>query len=782
MAAKSSEQAQSSASSILKEVDFAWDEPPPYELHSSGTILASSSALKVDGTLDIDFASSAPEELDKSLPSYPTATAEPAPVPLRPCPLLNIVIQVVGSRGDVQPFIALGTALHRYGHRVRLATHDVFADFVRRAGLGFYPIGGDPEELMSYMVRNPGLLPSLDSLRGGDIPRKRHMIHEMLQGCWDACISPDPVSQGPFIANAIIANPPSFAHVHCGQALGIPVHMMFTMPWTATRAFPHPLANVKAQSVSKSTANYLSYGIVDLMTWQGLGDVINGWRVKDLKLDPVPASMGPDIVSTLEIPYTYCWSPTLVAKPQDWGSNIDVCGFFMREEPVYTPPEDLASFLRAGQVPVYVGFGSIVLEDARKMTEVIMQACKSAQVRVIISRGWSKLGGNDANTNDIFYLGDCPHEWLFRQVSAVVHHGGAGTTACGLYNARPTVIVPFFGDNGAGPMPIPHKNLNSQNLASAIEFCLTPQAQQAARAIADQMHREHGVDTAVQSFHRHLGIPEIACDVLPQYAADWVCRSKRSKGLIKLSHAALKVLVAEKELKISDVTPYRPKEYYTDVKRWDPLTASASSTLGIMTDFTSALGGTLIDPYKEYKKVRTNGNDGGSASLAAAGAVGKGFASMGTGLTRGTLVDMPLALTEGLRNAPKVYGDDVKDHGKVTDWKSGGTVAVKNFGTGFYEAITDIVTKPYAGAKEEGTLGFVKGIGKGSMNMVMKPGSAMFGLLAYPAQGIYESMKDHKKKPVRYKVEAGKLASFERYSLSRPDMSTSQIVATFESI
>lgn len=137
----------------------------------------------------------------------------------------------------------------------------------------------------------------------------------------------------------------------------------------------------------------------------------------------------------------------------------------MRQEPAYVPPDDLAQFLAIRPMPVYIGFGSIVLEDAKKMTETVVQACKAAKVRVVISRGWSKLGGNDPNTEDVFYLGDCPHglfirkkgnysnmiltklqEWLFKRVAAVVHHGGAGTTACGLYNARPTVIVPFFGE------------------------------------------------------------------------------------------------------------------------------------------------------------------------------------------------------------------------------------------------------------------------------------------------------------------------------------------------
>src|SRR3954465_15314069 len=111
------------------------------------------------------------------------------------------------------------------------------------------------------MVRNPGLIPSMESMRQGDVGKKRRMIKEMLDGCWEACFQPDSVSQEAFVANAIIANPPSFAHVHCAQALSIPVHIMFTMPWTATQAFPHPLANLKSSNVGPSATNWLSYGV-----------------------------------------------------------------------------------------------------------------------------------------------------------------------------------------------------------------------------------------------------------------------------------------------------------------------------------------------------------------------------------------------------------------------------------------------------------------------------------------------------------------------------------------
>ena len=119
------------------------------------------------------------------------------------------------------------------------------------------------------MVKNPGLMPTMSSLREGEIGKKREMIAEILAGCWSSCISPDPVTQEPFVANAIIANPPSFAHVHCAEALGVPLHIVFTMPWSPTRSFPHPLANVKNTTTDRRLANFVSYGMVQLLTWNG---------------------------------------------------------------------------------------------------------------------------------------------------------------------------------------------------------------------------------------------------------------------------------------------------------------------------------------------------------------------------------------------------------------------------------------------------------------------------------------------------------------------------------
>ncbi|CAG8019211.1 unnamed protein product [Penicillium salamii] len=718
---------------------------------------------------------------------------------------LNIVIQIVGSRGDVQPFIALGNELLRYGHRVRLATHDMFEGFVRESGLEFYPIGGDPRELMAYMVKTPGLIPSMKSLRAGEIRRKRVMIREMLDGCWSSCIEPDMVTGRPFVADAIIANPPSFAHVHCAQALSIPVHLMFTMPWTNTRSFPHPLANFNADGPDQDFKNYASYDIVNWLTWQGTGDVVNRWR-KDLDLDEVATFEGPHLARILKVPFTYCWSPALVPKPVDWPSHIDVCGFFFRDTPSYEPPKDLQDFLASGPPPIYVGFGSIVLQDPVMINAIIVEAVKAAGVRAIISKGWSNLKGND--TENIYFIGDCPHEWLFQHVAAVVHHGGAGTTACGLRNAKPTIIVPFFGDQpfwgamvaaaGAGPAPIPCHELSVDILAEGIKYCLTDLAIKAASAIATKMDSETGIKAAVSSFHRHLPLERLSCDMCPGNPAVWTYSTGKME--FKMSNIAAATLVARnlldpKRLKIHALNPI-----VIENRRWDPITGGASAVMGTATDLGGSVLGLFYKPFEEYQNAQvtrrerplsnssikaskrpesscstesrglqtTNESTASSleptsstsstsnvssvsqrpsthrgARLAGkmAGASVTSLANFVPTALKGMTVDIPLAMTEGMRNVPRLYGETPMDYGAVTGIKSGFALAGKGLTLGMVEAMSDLVVKPYQGARQDGAKGAVKGIGKGMANMTSKAGCAMFGVMVYPSSGIAKTLK-----------------------------------------
>ena len=180
-------------------------------------------------------------------------------------PRLAIVILIVGTRGDVQPFIALAKALLGCGHRVRIATHETFRKFVRENDIEFYPLAGDPSDLMSFMVKNAGIVPSVSSIVAGDVIKSRRIIGEILKSTWKACIENDDETGMPFIAEAIIANPPSYGHMHCAQKLQIPLHMMFTMPWSPTGAFPHPFVKVNYEIGPTEKINMLSYSVIEML-------------------------------------------------------------------------------------------------------------------------------------------------------------------------------------------------------------------------------------------------------------------------------------------------------------------------------------------------------------------------------------------------------------------------------------------------------------------------------------------------------------------------------------
>ncbi|GAV66125.1 UDPGT domain-containing protein/Glyco_transf_28 domain-containing protein [Cephalotus follicularis] len=420
-------------------------------------------------------------------------------------PRLKIAMLVVGTRGDVQPFVAIAKRLQEFGHHVRLATHANFSTFVKSAGVDFYPLGGDPRVLAGYMARNKGFIPS----GPGEISIQRKQLKAIIESLLPACTEPDMETGEPFRAQAIIANPPAYGHAHVAEALGVPLQMFFTMPWTPTYEFPHPLARVP-----QSAGYWLSYIVVDLLIWWGIRSYINDFRKKKLKLPPI-AYFSTYHGSISHLPTGYMWSPHLVPKPKDWGPLVDVVGYcFLNLGSKYQPKEEFVQWIQKGSEPVYIGFGSMPLEDPKKTTDIILEALKDSGQRGIIDRGWGDLGNITEAPPNVFLLEDCPHDWLFPQCSAVIHHGGAGTTATGLKAGCPTTIVPFFGDQffwadrvhqiGLGPTPIPISQLSVENLSSAIRFMLQPEVRLQAMELAKLIENEDGVAAAVDAFHRHL--------------------------------------------------------------------------------------------------------------------------------------------------------------------------------------------------------------------------------------------------------------------------------------
>jgi UDP:flavonoid glycosyltransferase YjiC (YdhE family) len=468
--------------------------------------------------------------------SLPPPPVQHTPDESAPVPALSIAILIVGSRGDVQPFLPIAQRLARDGHRVRLATHAVFREFVESHGIAFFPLAGDPRELMEYMVMTGGhLIPRhLDQLRH-EVPRKREIMADILASTWSACTEPDPgrPDTAPFVADAVIANPPSQGHIHVAEALHAPLHIMFTMPWSPTHAVPHPFTHVISET-HPGLHNRLSYEVFDLLTWLGLSDLVNEFRERTLGLEPVHLrEHAASLVHELAVPHAYLWSPSVLPKPADWGPQIDVTGFvFLDEAAHYEPPDALREFLSAGDPPVYVGFGSCPAPDPAALTATIFEGLERAGVRGLVARGWARLGAG-APPAQVHLVDDLPHDWLFPRCAAVCHHGGAGTTAAGLRSGLPTIVVPFFGDqyfwgriiaeSGAGPVPVPIGALTAETLAEAIAFAQRPEVRARAQALGEGVRAQAGHEEAVAAFYAHLPLVAMRCNLDPTHLARRRC-------------------------------------------------------------------------------------------------------------------------------------------------------------------------------------------------------------------------------------------------------------------
>ncbi|EUC58960.1 sterol 3-beta-glucosyltransferase, partial [Rhizoctonia solani AG-3 Rhs1AP] len=615
------------------------------------TQLDAKTAVSEDGRLTISFG----HRMSKTFPDSYGAPVHEIGIDetgFRSAPRMNINIMIVGSRGDVQPYLALGKQLQQYGHDVRLSTHETFRKMVKDAGLRFYNIGGDPHELMSYMVRNPGLIPGIKSLRNGDIGKKQKMVGEILEGCFASCFAPDLGSgeETGFAADAIISNPPTFAHIHCAEALGIPLLLSFTMPWCPTASFPHPLVNIKqSENTEPNMANYYSYGLVDMMTWQGLGRTINKFRMKRLGLDYLTTASAVGMIERCAVPWTYCLSPALVSKPADWMSHIvikDVVGFYFLDlASDYSPPENLVEFLKSGEPPVYIGFGSIVLQNPQEMTRAILSGIAQAGVRAIVSPGWGGLDEDLIRSAGphIFALGNVPHDWLFQ-------HNGT----------------------------------------------------------------QNGVD----SFHRHMPLLNMRCDLDPTRVAVWYSPMHE----MRLSAFAAQVLSEGGYIDINKLELHRSREYASHADVWDPVSGALSPAMKIFSDFGRGVSKLPTRPDKGMGQIVAAGTFGAQSTL-------QGFSS-------------------GMANLPRLYGGQMRERKKVNGVGSGMVEGTKSLLFGAYDGINDLFMEPVRGYKEKGILGAAAGVGKGTLSATTKPLAGVLQFISQPLEGTAKDVRSLFRKQV----------------------------------
>ncbi|KAG5359163.1 Sterol 3-beta-glucosyltransferase [Yarrowia sp. E02] len=412
----------------------------------------------------------------------------------------------IGSRGDVQPYISLGKALIEEGHRVRIATHSEFKDWIESYGIEFKEVAGDPSELMKIMVDH-GVF-SVSFLRDA-ASKFRGWINDLLASSWEAC-------QG---SDVLIESPSAMAGIHIAEALQIPYFRAFTMPWSRTRAYPH--AFIVPDQKMGGSYNYLTYVMFDNVFWKGISGQVNRWRKKTLHLPRTNL----DHMEQNKVPFLYNVSPAVLPPPVDFPDWIKITGYWFLDEGSkdYTPDDELCRFMEKARKDnkklVYIGFGSIVVSDPTALTKSVVESVVKADVRCILNKGWSdRLGKKDAKEpeiplpDEVLQITSVPHDWLFPQIDACVHHGGSGTTGAGLRAGLPTIIKPFFGDQffyanrvedlGAG---IHLRKLNVSQFSKALwEATHNERIIAKAAAVGRQIRSENGVISAIQAIYRDL--------------------------------------------------------------------------------------------------------------------------------------------------------------------------------------------------------------------------------------------------------------------------------------
>ncbi len=424
---------------------------------------------------------------------------------------MTLLIITIGTLGDVLPFVALGAGLKRAGYAVTLCTAPRFQPLIDAHGLGFAPMTG---AILDLMGEGSGRVAMEDVAGPIGIARTwirlaravKPINRQMMDDSWVAArqVRPD----------MVIYHPKALAGPHIAERLGIPQVMAVLQPMLAPTA-TFPVAGLPDIGLG-GRYNRLTYRLVALgfRTYAGL---IDAFRRDELGLGRVPRSSLPlQTAGGAPIPILHGFSRYVVPRPDDWPVHAQVTGYWFTDQAAgWQPPPTLEAFLAAGEPPVYVGFGSMAGRHAQRVGETVVAALAEAGKRGIVATGWGGLKLGSALSH-VLAVESVPHDWLFPRVAAVVHHGGAGTTAMGLRAGRPSIVCPFMGDQpfwaqrvhtlGVGPKPVPRKRLNARRLAATIvEATTNPAYADNAAALARRIQAEDGLAEAVNRINALMG-------------------------------------------------------------------------------------------------------------------------------------------------------------------------------------------------------------------------------------------------------------------------------------
>lgn len=415
--------------------------------------------------------------------------------------VMNISIIAVGSRGDLQPYLALGLGFKNAGHHVTIVAFEMYESWVQDYGLEFLGFKGD---IKSWLNSPAGL----DWLEAGANPIRfmkglRLLLNDFLEDLWDKSM------QCAAESDLLLYTPLGLTAKHVAEKYFIPALPVFYVPHYPTSEFPTVLS--PPSPIQFGWLNRISHYGSEWGLWQSCKAAIQKYR-KDAGLAPYRPSQ--DRPFTGDYPYLMGYSDSVSPRANDWPERVQATGYwFLDQTEGYQPPKELMDFLNSDEKPVYIGFGSMTGRKNLELTTQILEGLRQTRTRAILMTGWGALTKENLpdglNPDQVFFLENAPHDWLFLQVKAVVHHGGAGTTSSGFKAGVPQWIIPHFADQyfwgervhqlGCGPTPVCRKKVHSrdwiQNLA---DLSANKNYESAASTISHKIAKEDGVQNAVQ--------------------------------------------------------------------------------------------------------------------------------------------------------------------------------------------------------------------------------------------------------------------------------------------
>jgi UDP:flavonoid glycosyltransferase YjiC (YdhE family) len=406
---------------------------------------------------------------------------------------MHISIIAYGTWGDVRPSVALGRALQRAGHGVRLVVTGDFGAWVKEKGLDYHLLPVNKKALMRGVSSRTHPFRVMPAIRREIGPAVRRVGDDLLKIAGDT--------------DALLVNEWTVgAASGIAEAYGLKMVLMFMQPNVKTRRFPiSTMPPAPEWAPFRERYNLLTYELAWRLRWFTYGRGANPLREDRLRLDPLSARDYVDLF--METPSVSLISDRVLPRPRDWGDHQRMTGFVFFDDEGWQPPRELMNFLGGGPRPIYFGFGSMHDQRPREATRMILEALNKTRQRGVIYSGWAGLGDMEM-PESIYRLDYAPHTWLFPRMAAVVHHAGAGTTAAALRAGVPSVPIPYSGDQGfwarrlrrmgAAPEVLPRARLSAAGLAALIRTAVEDEGiRRRAGQIGSQIRAERGLERTV---------------------------------------------------------------------------------------------------------------------------------------------------------------------------------------------------------------------------------------------------------------------------------------------